>query len=209
MRKRLQLAVLGLGLATVFPAAAQTSIGIFVNTGITPARFVSPPLITPSILVPRLTVPGTPALADATRRGDPVVVWDRVVAGPASEVLVHLSVYADGLVTASRALFAAPGTSIEQADFVRVETEVVDDLRSELDAAGAPRLNGLLRGSGFLPTFAVTSHVTYFARNRSFRPRMMVANHFSFGADVLDDRAVAVEDVLEAFVEDQFPGFFD
>jgi hypothetical protein len=138
-----------------------------------------------------------------------VVTWDRVLSGPATEVLIHLSVYADGLVTASRALFFTPGASIEQADFVRVELEEIDDLRAALDAAGAPRLNGLLRGSGFLPTFAVTSHVTYFARNRSLRPRSMVANHFSFGADVLDARAVAVEDVLEDFVQDQFPGFFD
>jgi hypothetical protein len=199
MRKRLQLAVLGLGLATAFPAPAQT--GIFANTAINPARFVSPPITTPSVLVPRLTVPGTPALADATRRGDPVVVWDRVVIGPTNETLVHLSVYADGLVTVSRALFFTPGTTVEQADFVRVELEEVEQLRRDLDAAGATRLNGLLRGSGFLPTFAVTSHVTYFARNRSLRPRLMTANHFSFGADVLDARAVAVEDVLEAFIQ--------
>jgi hypothetical protein len=194
MRKRLQLVLLGLGIATAFPAQAQTTIGVFVNLGITS---------------PRLVQPLNPALANQTRRGDPVVFFDRVVSGPSSEVLLHLSVYADGLVTVSRALFASPGTSVEQADFTRVELEEVTALRDALNKAGAPRLNGLLRGSGILPSFAVTTHVTYFLQNRSLRARPMVATHFSFGADVLDPRAVEVEEILEDFAQDQLSSFFD
>lgn len=194
MRKLPRLAFLAAGIALASPAYAQTSIGVFVNLGVGNVR---------------IATPAAPVVADATRRGDPVVFFDRVTSGPSSEVLLHVSVYADGLVTASRALFASPGTSVEQADFARIDPEDVRALRRALDAAGALRLNGLLRGSGILPSFSRTTHVTYFAPSRSLRARPLVASHFSFGADVLDLRAVAVEDVLEDFAEDQLPDLFD
>jgi len=191
--QKLRLALLGVALATPIPAHAQTSIGLFVNLGV---NFVGSARVSSS---------RTPALADATRRGDPVVVFDRVTSGPSSEALLHMSVYADGLVTVSRALFASPGTGVEQADFVRLDPEEVRELQRALKTAGAPRLNGLLRGSGILPSFSRTTHVTYFEPSRSLRARRLAANHFSFGADVLDQRAVAVEDLLVDFAEDQLP----
>jgi len=147
--------------------------------------------------------PGTVFTADATRRGDPIVFFDRVSSDASSDELLHVSVYANGLVTVARASFAS--TSTEAADFSFLGAEAIGELRQALISAGAPRLNGLLPGSGLLPPSTERTTVTFFLQNRTLRARPFTANSFSFGPDVLDPRAARIEDLIEDFVDDNFP----
>jgi hypothetical protein len=195
MKMLLQLGVLSLCLGTAFPSRAQTSssgssIQLLFSLG--SVRLFGPPLL---------------ATADAARRGDPVVFFDRITSGPSSEATFHLNVYESGLVSVSRAVFGSPGTS-ERADFDFVPKQDVAELRRALLAAGAPLLNGLLARSGILSSFSQTSNVTFFQPNRTLRAGPFIANSFSFESDVRDPRAARVAAVLEAFAAGHFPRLF-
>ena len=162
-------------------------------------------------------------LADELRRRPPerlLLAFDSTSTGFASRANLQLNVYRSGFVSVS---FANAGTAgaLERSDFAHVGRDVIDQLGLALRRAGITRLSGPLEGFGVIFTVARMSRMTFIDRvptrhartptpdpdRRRHRKARVVS--FSYRLDVIDERAKAVDRLVDEFIDTHFPELFD
>jgi hypothetical protein len=157
-----------------------------------------------------LPVAGLLSCMDATEPpvdgcSGPMLFVDRKVLGIVSGEVLHMSLYCDGTVELSHAVYASGKEPVREFQSEQWDGERVKRIREALVRAEADQLSGLISGqhSGEWAC-GRTTYVTFFSPHREPQLR---ANHFRYDDSVTDPTALAVDGVIFGLLREDFPMF--